>query len=91
MAAWTPLAVGVKSNLAISVLAPVATTLSEGIELQPPSGQQFADRSSRRSQRPRVLEPRFDRNETGLSILDLTRFLEMEWSPPRIASGAGFA
>ena len=35
-------------------------------------------------------EPRFDRIETGLWILDLTRFLDANRSPPRIKSGAGF-
>jgi hypothetical protein len=33
---------------------------------------------------------RFDRIETGLWILDLTRFLDVNRFPPRIKSGAGF-
>jgi hypothetical protein len=33
---------------------------------------------------------RFDKIETGLWILDLTRFLDANRSPPRIKSGAGF-
>jgi hypothetical protein len=33
---------------------------------------------------------RFDRIEAGLSILDLTRFLDANRCPPRIKCGAGF-